>query len=47
MPADYQNFLVASTQASAALIGLLFVAVSVSRERIFGGEAEPGPTASR
>jgi hypothetical protein len=42
IPAEYSNFLVASTQASAALIGLLFVAVSIAPERVFGpgGEAE-------
>lgn len=40
MPADYTNFLVASTQASAALIGLLFVSVSIAPERVFGAQAE-------
>ncbi len=42
IPAEYSNFLVAGTQASAALIGLLFVAVSIAPERVFGpgGEAE-------
>jgi uncharacterized membrane protein YczE len=41
IPAEYSSFLVASTQASAALIGLLFVAVSIAPERVFGpgGEA--------
>ncbi len=41
IPAAYSSFLVASTQASAALIGLLFVAVSIAPERVFGpgGEA--------
>ena len=42
IPAAYSNFLVASTQASAALIGLLFVSVSISPERVFGREAEAG-----
>jgi len=40
IPAAYSNFLVASTQASAALIGLLFVSVSISPERVFGRQAE-------
>lgn len=40
MPPDYSNFLVASTQASAALIGLLFVSVSIAPERVFGAQAE-------
>jgi hypothetical protein len=42
IPAAYSNFLVASTQASAALIGLLFVSVSISPERVFGRDAEAG-----
>ena len=40
IPAEYSNFLVASTQASAALIGLLFVAVSIAPERVFGAGSE-------
>jgi hypothetical protein len=40
MPSAYTNFLVASTQASAALIGLLFVAISIAPERVFGATAE-------
>jgi hypothetical protein len=40
IPAAYSNFLVASTQASAALIGLLFVSVSIAPERVFGPQAE-------
>lgn len=40
MPAPYQNFLSASVQASAALIGLLFVSISIAPERVFGGTAE-------
>ena len=40
IPASYSNFLVASTQASAALIGLLFVAVSIAPERVFGAGSE-------
>lgn len=40
VPAPYANFLVASTQASAALIGLLFVAVSIAPDRVFGAGAE-------
>jgi len=42
IPAAYSNFMVASTQASAALIGLLFVSVSIAPERVFGGRAEGG-----
>lgn len=37
---QYANFLTASTQASAALIGLLFVSVSIAPERVFGRQAE-------
>jgi hypothetical protein len=40
LPSDYQPFFTASVAASSALIGLLFVAVSVAPERIFGGQAE-------
>jgi hypothetical protein len=39
--AEYQPFLTASVAASSALIGLLFVSVSVSPERVFGTEADP------
>ena len=42
IPASYQNFVVASTQASAALIGLLFVAITLAPERVFGEQAEAG-----
>jgi hypothetical protein len=42
VPADYENFFVASTQASATLTGLLFVAVSIAPHRVFGEQAEPG-----
>jgi len=38
---DFQPFFSASVAASAALIGLLFVSVSVAPERIFGPEADP------
>lgn len=40
VPATYIGFLTASTQASAALIGLLFVSISLAPERVFGGKAE-------
>lgn len=40
IPAAYQNFVIASTQASAALIGLLFVAITLAPERVFGEQAE-------
>lgn len=42
IPAAYLNFLIASTQASAALIGLLFVAITLAPERVFGEQAEAG-----
>lgn len=38
--ADYQPFFMASVAASAALIGLLFVSVSIAPERVFGSQAE-------
>ena len=39
--AEYQPYFMASVGASAALIGLLFVSVSVAPERIFGAESDP------
>ncbi len=42
VPAAYQGFLTASTQASAALIGLLFVSISLAPERVFGAQSEAG-----
>lgn len=39
--AEYQPFFMASVGASAALIGLLFVSVSIAPERIFGSESDP------
>ena len=39
--AEFQPFFLASVGASAALIGLLFVSVSVAPERIFGAESDP------
>jgi hypothetical protein len=41
-PGPYANFLVVSAGASAVLIGLLFVSVSVAPERVFGRRAEAG-----
>ena len=41
MPPAYANFLLASTSASAALIGLLFVSISIEPRRLFGERAEP------
>lgn len=38
-PAAYQPFFTASVAASAALIGLLFVSISIAPERIFGKDA--------
>jgi hypothetical protein len=40
MTAEYQAFFTASVAASSALIGLLFVSVSIAPERIFGEQAE-------
>ena len=40
VPPDFLPFFTASVAASAALIGLLFVSVSISPERVFGGQAE-------
>ena len=40
VPAEYQPFFMASTGASAALIGLLFVSVSVAPERVFGEKSD-------
>lgn len=40
VPAGFQTFLVASVAASSALIGLLFVSVSVAPERVFGPQSE-------
>ena len=45
MTADYQPFYTASVAASSALIGLLFVSVSIAPERIFGEHAETQKTA--
>jgi len=39
--AEYQPFFMASVGASAALIGLLFVSVSIAPERIFGAASDP------
>jgi hypothetical protein len=39
---EYTNYFVASTGASAALLGLLFVSVSIAPERIFGTAAQAG-----
>jgi len=40
IPPDFQAFFTASVAASAALIGLLFVSVSIAPERVFGPTAE-------
>ena len=38
--AEFQTFFLASVGASAALIGLLFVSVSIAPERVFGDESD-------
>ena len=38
--ADYQPFFTASVAASSALIGLLFVSVSIAPERVFGQQSD-------
>ncbi len=40
-PSDFTNYFMASTGAGAALVGLLFVAISVAPERFFGHNALP------
>jgi hypothetical protein len=42
VPAEYDAYFGAAATASAALIGLLFVAVSVRDDSIFGSKATPG-----
>ncbi len=37
---EFETFFLASVGASAALIGLLFVSVSVAPERVFGGQSD-------
>jgi len=41
VPSEYANFFVASTGAGAALIGLLFVVISIAPERTVMGSALP------
>jgi hypothetical protein len=41
VPAEFQTFFLASAGASAALIGLLFVGVSIAPARVFGAQADP------
>lgn len=41
VPTEFQPFFSASVAASAALIGLLFVSVSIAPERIFGAKSDP------
>lgn len=41
VPGDFTNYFLGSVGASAALIGLLFVAISVAPERIIGRESSP------
>ena len=42
VPTDYEPFLTASVAASAALIGLLFVAITLAPEKVFGEQADAG-----
>src|ERR1700754_2894683 len=42
VPSEYDAYLATTATAAAALIGLLFVAVSVRDETIFGPKAIPG-----
>ena len=42
VPGVYDAYLAAMATAAAALIGLLFVAVSVRDDTIFGPKAMPG-----
>jgi hypothetical protein len=41
VPTDFANYVLASAGAGAALIGLLFVAISINTGRAFGREAQP------
>ena len=41
VPSSYVSFFAGSAQAAAALVGLLFVAVSIAPERIITREAPP------
>lgn len=41
VPSDFTNYFLASTGAGGALVGLLFVAIAVAPERIFGRDALP------
>ncbi|HSS60624.1 MAG TPA: hypothetical protein VLK30_04100 [Candidatus Limnocylindrales bacterium] len=40
MPTEFQTVFLASAGASAGLIGLLFVGVSIAPERVFGADAD-------
>ena len=40
VPAQFESFFVTSATVSSALIGLLFVSISITPERIFGPNAE-------
>lgn len=45
VPGDFSNYFLGSAGASASLLGLLFVAISLAPERIIGRESSPLPRA--
>jgi hypothetical protein len=45
LPATFDNFFLATSSGGAALIGLLFVATSISPEKVFSRNASPEVTA--
>ncbi len=45
VPSTFTNFFLATSSGGAALIGLLFVATSISPERVFSAKASPELTA--